>query len=99
MWTGTYSCTSSCDVEGFGGEIVLTITQNGDTASYTDSIGGSFSGTVCGNVFTYASIDPATVETGTMTVTSGNEATKQSHYRSTVGSLCEGDCDDTLTRE
>ncbi|MFN0136706.1 MAG: hypothetical protein ACKVS9_11400 [Phycisphaerae bacterium] len=99
VWAGTYSCTSSCSDDGLGGEITLTIVQNGSTATYTDSIGGTFAGTVCGNVFTYASTDPAIVETGTFTLTSETQAGKQSHYRATTDLFCEGDCEDTLTRE
>lgn len=98
VWTGTFSCTNSCGPDGFGGEIELTITQNGDAVSFTDSLGGSFNGTVCGGTLAFSSDDPAVVETGTLTLTSGDQATKQSHYRAS-DPVCEGDCMDTLTRE
>ena len=98
VWIGTHTCTSSCG-DPFGGDVTLAITQNGAQASYTDSLGGAFAGTVCGAEFSYSCTDPAVVETGKFTLTSENTATKTSHYRAATDPFCEGDCQDVLVRQ
>ncbi len=96
-WSGTYSCTNSCD-DGFGGSISLTITQDGTNASYVDDGGDNYTGTVCGDVFRFERVEPHEIERGTMTFTSSNQATKRSTYRGQAAPYCGGDCTDYLTR-
>lgn len=97
-WQAEFICTDSCDPEGFGGEFATTITQEGNQASYSDGQ-ATFSGRVCGNVFTFSANEGAGfVETGTLTLNTDGSATRQSHYRNNDTPNCEGDCQDTFTR-
>lgn len=97
-WRAEYTCTSSCDAEGFGGEFTTTITQEGDQASYNDGE-ATFSGRVCGNVFSFsAEAGFGFTETGTLTLNTDGSASRVSQFRSTDAPICEGDCEDTFTR-
>ena len=98
VWTGTYLCGTSCDTEPFGGAIELTITQNGTTATYTDSGGDFYQGTVCGNIFRFERHDQNEVERGILVLDSANHATKKSTYRGLSEPYCTGDCIDHLVR-
>jgi len=98
MWRSVYSCTSTCDPNGFGGDFTVTITQQGNRASYTDD-DETYSGTVCGNVWTFSlQPGPAFTETGTLRLNSDGSASRVSHYRDSAAPFCEGDCEDTFTR-
>jgi len=94
-WSGTYSCTNTCDEEGESGDITLKITQRGFSATYTD-FEANYKGTVCGNVFTFDGGGPGYTESGVFTLTNTEAATKTSSWIDTHG-LCGGDCQDSLT--
>ena len=97
-WRAEFTCTSSCDPEGFGDEFTTTITQAGNQASYTDDQ-ATYSGTVCGNVLTFSVAAGAGFsETGTLTLNTNGTAARVSHYRNGTAPFCEGDCADTFTR-
>ncbi len=103
-WTGTYSCSNSCG-EGEGGEITLTIIQDGNTAWYQDGSGAAFRGTVCGDSFTFSGGGVGYNETGTFTLTGADTATKTSTYANRDlpetaenEAACGGDCSDVLRR-
>ena len=93
-WSGTYSCGGSCPESG---DITLTVTQNGAEAVYSDG-DASYSGYICGDVFSYRGGNAGYDESGKLSLTGGNTATKSSFYRSFVGG-CSGRCTDTLTRD
>lgn len=80
-----------------GQSLTLTIVQDGASASYTDTEGGSYSGTVCGNRFTYSGGGAGWTESGLFVLNSDGTATKTSKY-SSDGRCCTGHCDDTLER-
>jgi hypothetical protein len=99
-WTGTYQCTPSPSTCGqpFGGEIDIEVTQEGCSATYSDGT-DTFSGSVCGDVFTFDKTagPPGSTESGTFTLLSSTTAKKESTYVST-DSDCTGDCEDNLSR-
>jgi hypothetical protein len=97
VWQGTYECENSCDSQ-FGGEIQLTITQNGTTASYTSDMGESYTGTVCGEVFRFEGSNEYENESGTLTRIDDNYAIKRSTWRSNYEPYCFGNCVDSLYR-
>ena len=94
VWQGTYSCSGSCPE---GGDITLTVTQNGTEATYSDG-DASYSGYICGDVFSYRGGNAGYDESGKLSLTGTDTATKSSFYRSFVGG-CSGRCTDTLTRD
>ncbi len=96
-WTGSYQCGSSCG-EPFGGPIELTVTQSGSQASYSDDLGESFTGRVCGDVFRFERVGTDYIERGTLTMTGPNSAVKRSTWRNVEAPFCGGDCSDELTR-
>ena len=93
-WSGTYSCDGSCPDSG---PITLTVTQNGAEATYSDG-DASYSGYICGDVFSYRGGNAGYDESGKLSLTGADSATKSSFYRSFVGG-CSGRCTDTLTRD
>ena len=98
-WTGTYECTfrdALCG-EPFGGDITLMVTQNGCAATYSDEE-ATYEGSVCGNVFEFEGGGPGYTESGTLTLVTPNEATKESTFVNT-GDSCTGDCADVLSRQ
>ncbi len=97
VWNGTFNCTDSCD-EPWGGDIELTVTQDGSTASYEDWSGDQYTGTVCGNLFRFERIESHETERGTMTLEGANQATKRSTWRGRSAPFCGGNCVDHLTR-
>ncbi len=97
LWLGTYQCGNSCG-EPFGGDVDLTITQTGTTASYTDGGGDVYNGYVCGNQFRFERIDPDEIERGTLTLIDANHAVKRSTWRGRTFPFCHGNCLDTLVR-
>ncbi len=98
-WTGNFTCTDSCS-PGFSGDIMLTITQDGNEATYIDDSDNVYSGTVCGNVFSFAREDSSDeTETGTFTLNADGTATKQSRYEEASFPFCSGDCTDNLMRQ
>jgi hypothetical protein len=97
-WTGEYTCGNSCD-QPFGGDIEITVDQNGTNATYTDDGGSTFSGRVCGNMFRFERRTAFEIERGTLTLDSENTATKISTWRSTAPPYCGGDCVDHLVRD
>jgi hypothetical protein len=98
-WTGNYLCTYSCG-SAFGGDISFTITQDGNEATYFADSDTIYSGTVCGNVFSFSRDNsPGESETGTFTLNADGTGTKESHYEETGFPFCSGDCTDNLTRQ
>ncbi|MDO9695195.1 MAG: hypothetical protein Q7W56_10710 [Candidatus Latescibacteria bacterium] len=96
-WTGTYECGNSCG-EPFGGDVTLTVTQDGDEASYVDQGGDTYTGLVCGDTFHFERVDDDEIERGTLTLDGPDTATKRSTWRSTTPPYCSGNCVDVLTR-
>jgi len=92
-WRSEYACTDSCNPAGFGGVFCTTVNQDGRDVSYSE--GDLFSGTACGNVWTF-SVEPGAGynETGTLTLNANGTATRESDWSS--GS-CFGVCTDTFT--
>jgi len=97
VWSGTYQCGNSCG-SSFGGDVEITITQSGTTASYVDGGGDEYFGTVCGNIFKFERIEADEIERGALTLNSFDSATKRSTWRGTNPPHCGGDCLDQLTR-
>jgi len=98
-WNGTYSCGGDCPE---GGEVSLTITQNGQSASYTDESGASYTGNVCGSRFSFSGgLTGSYRESGTFVINSDNTtAFKNSTWTDLVSSCGSGnECSDELTRE
>ncbi len=98
-WSGTYTCTDTCTSQPFGGDISLSVTQDGSgRATYTDDGGTTFSGMVCGGDFRFVHNRADETERGSMAFTGTGKATKTSTWlHSTL--LCGGVCTDTLTRQ
>jgi hypothetical protein len=92
-WSGNYSCTDSCYTDGFAGIVELSIEQDGYGATYTDDEGGSYEGTVCGNVFKFSGGGPGYTESGTFTLNADGSGSKTSSWANTENS-CHGDCSD-----
>jgi len=96
VWSGTFSCTNH-GTSNDGGDIVLTISQNGYSAQYTDSE-ASYKGTVCGNVFEYEGGVPFSYdESGSFVLNVNGSANKTSTWQS-VYDDSGGTCEDTLIR-
>jgi len=96
-WTGTYQCGNSCGAP-FDGDVTITVTQDGEDASYVDQSGDTYTGRVCGDAFHFERIDGDEIERGTMTLDGPDAATKRSTWRGTSPPHCSGDCVDVLTR-
>jgi len=97
-WTGTYECTfrrAECGGT-FGGDITFEVMQNGCSATYSDGE-ASYSGRVCGDIFTFEGGGPGYTESGVLTLVTPNKAMKESVFVNTEGG-CTGDCDDDLSR-
>ena len=104
VWSGTYSCSGTCegDMEQ-DAPISLTITQDGDQASYTDGQ-ASYDGTVCGREFRFSGGFGGTPEdndtyneSGLFVMDAdGINGTKNSAW---VGPWCQGRCEDHLSRD
>lgn len=92
VWTGDYSCDSSCDDES--GTVRFTLLQDGYSATYSDG-SASYEGTVCGNIFEYSGGGPGYTESGTFTLNSNGTGSKTSRYQSTYDS-CSGTCSDPV---
>ncbi len=90
-WHGSFSCTSSCedDLDGFVG---LSISQDGNSATYTD-FEADYEGIVCGNSFEYTGSGPGYTEAGTFVLNADGTASKTSTYTNT-GDGCQGSCSD-----
>ena len=100
-WVGTYSCDNtgtSLDCSDDGGDILLTITQNGYSARYEDDGGAVYNGTVCGNTFKYNGGEASYDEEGTFTLNADGTASKTSRWVSNIGD-CGGVCEDILQRQ
>ena len=97
-WTGSFSCSDSC-CDGFDGEVILTITLNGESASHSDDGGASFTGTVCGNVYTFEGGGEGFTEGGRFVLNADGTASKQSTFTGLSEPFCTGLCMDELTRE
>lgn len=97
VWSGTYQCGNSCGGV-FGDTVHITVTQNGNTASYVDDIGDTYTGTVCGNLFRFERVDPDEIERGSLTLDDSTHATKRSTWRDTSPPHCTGNCVDILAR-
>ncbi len=100
-WKSEYSCNDSCEGAESGQSVTLYITQNNldkTKATYIDTEGGKYSGTVCGNTFTYTGGGPDWSESGTIVFNNANSATKTSQY-STHGKCCVGRCNDKLVKQ
>lgn len=97
-WAGTYTCGNSCTGQPFGGAIQLTVEQKGNSWSYTDEDGATFTGSVCGDTFRFERLTDPEIERGVMTLDGGDSATKRSTWRTTSDPICGGDCVDILSR-
>lgn len=97
-WAGNYLCGNSCGSE-FGGDVTLTVTQDGASAQYVDGGGDVYTGTICGTKFRFERIDLDEIERGTMTLIDATHAVKHSTWRGRNYPYCWGDCTDTLTRQ
>lgn len=97
FWTGTYTCTNSCDPSSDDEvrNISLTVAQSGTSAIYFDDE-AKFSGTVCGNIFKFegGSTDIGYTESGVFTLNADGTATKTSSWIDSE--QCRGDCKDSL---
>ncbi|MBA4378926.1 MAG: hypothetical protein C0395_09800 [Gemmatimonas sp.] len=96
-WAGTFECGNSCGAP-FSGDVTLTVTQDGEDASYVDQSGDTYTGRVCGDTFHFERIGGAEIERGTMTLDGPDSATKRSTWRGASPPYCSGDCVDVLTR-
>lgn len=96
-WSGTYECGNNCG-SPFGDAIVLSVTQDGRQASYTDDGGYTFTGRVCGDTFRFEHVGEDFIERGTLTLTGPDTAIKRSTWRNTSPPFCWGDCVDYLSR-
>ncbi len=98
-WISSFRCgdtSFSC----FGDSDVIELTQDGDAAnpgsnvSFTDNNGGSFSGTLCGDTFTWSGNGAGFVEEGTWTFAGADSFSKTTAYTrddGTGGGCCTGD--------
>ena len=93
-WSGTYSCTGTCPDPG--GPITLNVNQDGETATYSDGF-ATYSGTICGDVFSFKGGNASYDESGKLKLTGPNTATKKSFFRESP--FCSGRCTDFLTRD
>jgi hypothetical protein len=97
VWSGTYSCTNQ-GTSNDGGDIILTITQKGYSASYTDGE-ATYEGTVCGNVFEYDGGVPFSYdEDGKFILNTNGTGSKNSTWTSIDGKS-SGVCEDSLSRD
>ena len=101
-WTGTYSCDGNCPAPP-GTPVSLDISQSSEdpyVATYTDTTGATYSGTVCGNRFSYkGGVSNNYDESGTFVLNAdGVTATKTSTYTDVPPNNCTGTCTDELTR-
>jgi hypothetical protein len=98
-WVGTYSCTGNCPEGPLPIELyTIQDPENPALATYTDDLGGDFSGTICGNRFTFRGGSTSYSESGTFILESPTTATKTSTYREFFPGFCYGTCTDNLTR-
>jgi hypothetical protein len=101
VWESSFSCDDSCSGTRPDQTNTLTITQDRadpTKASYTDTEGGSYSGAVCGNRFTFSGGGAGWTESGTFVLQGTGTATKTSQY-SLDGDCCVGSCTDELTKQ
>lgn len=100
VWSGTYTCDGACPE---GGDIELTIEQDGTTATYSDDGGANYSGTVCGDRFSFSGGVPGSyAESGTFVLNSSDPsmAIKTSSWTDLVGSCGSANpCSDDLSRD
>jgi len=73
----------------------LTVVQDGDQASYTDTENGSYAGTICGVVLTYKSGGPTWTESGRVVLEGADSASRRSRFEV---DCCSSDRVDTPTR-
>ncbi len=100
-WKSTYSCMDSCDGQGGEKSLTIYITQDPEDrtkAKYVDTEGGKFSGSVCGNKFSFIGGGSDWGESGTFVLENAGTASKSSQY-STHGNCCIGNCSDKLVRQ
>ena len=85
--------------EDEGGPVTLTIAQEGHSATYSDTSGAHYAGTVCGNTFQFDITDTSVgySESGSLVVNPEGTATKHSRWRDNSGT-CSGTCTDNLAR-
>jgi hypothetical protein len=95
-WTSSYECMDSCTGQSGVQSNTLWVVQDGASASYDDAEGGSYSGTVCGDTFTFTGGGPSWSESGRMRIKAAGSAVKESDY---AVECCTGFCEDTLSRE
>jgi len=95
-WTGTYWCDDTCWGKYPPEPITLWVEQDGHDATYTDDGSGVYSGTVCGNVFTFTgAYSDEIIESGQLVLNPDGTATKTSEYDD---DCCTGHCEDQLER-
>lgn len=95
-WEGTYTCDDICGDDS-GGDVTLTIFQQGQSAAYMDDEAFYF-GVICGGTFTFSGGSESYDENGVFTLTGADTAMKESSY-SNLYDDCGGDCMDQLTRQ
>lgn len=100
-WKSKYSCVDSCRGPQPEKELTIYITQDPQDpskASYMDTEGARYSGTVCGNTFTFNGGGSDWTESGEIVFESADKATKISRY-SVYEDCCVGNCRDQLVRQ
>jgi hypothetical protein len=99
-WAGTYTCINHGWPNDRNQPISLTVTQDGNRASYTDDGGDTYVGTVCGNVFTFSRNTDFEVEKGTFVVNKNGTAVKTSTWKSVFSPDTNwGNCTDKVKRQ
>ncbi|MCB0358587.1 MAG: hypothetical protein KDD44_03100 [Bdellovibrionales bacterium] len=100
-WKGSYRCEDSCDGVREEDGFTIYITQDKDDpskATFVDTEGGKYSGTLCGSTFTFSGGGSDWTESGKLIFDSQTKVRKLSQY-STHGKCCVGHCTDNLVRQ
>jgi len=88
----SFRCADPATPMCFDGTDTLTVTQDGtamapgNTVSFTDDVGGSFTGKLCGSTFTWSGRGMGFAEAGTWTFTSADRFTKTTAFDPDDGS-------------
>lgn len=96
-WSSAFHCSSTGPDGCFTGTDLLTVMQAGDTTipsrevSFSDGMGGQFSGTLCGNVFSWSGTGNGYSESGTWVFASGDRFVKSTAYAND-GAAAQGCC-------
>ncbi len=100
VWSSAFHCSSTGPEGCFTGTDTLTIIQASDAAgpsrevSFSDGVGGQFSGTLCGNVFSWSGGGTGYSESGTWVFANADRFVKSTAYANDGESgrgCCSGD--------